>query len=63
MNDERRATPDRRHKPLSGRRDSDPRAEDPTLAYETRQELGRIRTVLQKLVDTVQALVGTMRKP
>jgi hypothetical protein len=63
MNDERRATSDRRRKPLSGRRDSDPRTEDPTLAYETRQELGRIRTVLQKLVDAVQTLIGTLRKP
>jgi hypothetical protein len=63
MNDERRATPDRRHKPLGGRRDSDPTAEDRTVAYETRQELGRIRTVLQKLVDAMQSLTGTLRKP
>ena len=62
MNDERRATPDRRRKPLSGRRDSDPTAEDRELADETRQELGRVKTVLQRLVDAVQTLTATFRK-
>ena len=60
---ERRAKPDRRQKPLSGRRDSDPTTEDRTLAYETHQELGRVKTVLQKLVDAVQTLTGMLRKP
>ena len=62
MNDKRRATRDRRRKPLSGRRDSDPTAEDRTVADETREELGRVKTVLQRLVDAVQTLTATLRK-
>jgi hypothetical protein len=60
---ERRVTADRRQKTRSGRRHSDPQPENRTSSDETRRELAQLKTVIGKLLDEVQALTATVRKP
>ena len=60
---ERRVIADRRQKTRSGRRHSDPQPENRTSSDETRRELAQLKTVIGKLLDEVQALTATVRKP
>jgi hypothetical protein len=60
--EERRKTRERRQLSRAGRRTSDPRPEQ-CICIETRQEVGRLRAVMQILVDAVQALTVAHNKP
>jgi len=57
---ERRQIPDRRRVTRSGRRATDPHDVSVTTI---RQELERLDTLIQRLVDMIQALTATLRKP
>ena len=60
---ERRVISDRRQKTRSGRRHSDPRPEDRASSDETQREFGQPKTVINKLLDDVQAFTATPPKP
>ena len=60
---DKRRQPNRRRRRVSrnGRRARDPHPE--SIAIETRQEVARLKAIVQKLVDAVQALTASRRKP
>jgi len=57
---ERRQLPDRRRVTRSGRRATDPH--DMTVIT-LRQQLERLDALIQRLVDEIQVLTATLRKP
>jgi hypothetical protein len=57
-----RRTRERRRNPLSGRRTTDPQGEDRNGLTGMRQEITRLKAVIEVLIDAVQALTATIRR-
>jgi hypothetical protein len=57
-----RRTRERRRNTLSGRRATDPQADERNGLTGMRQEITRLKAVIEVLIDAVQALTATIRR-
>ncbi len=53
---------ERRRNTLSGRRATDPQADERSSLTGMRQEITRLKAVIEVLIDAVQALTATIRR-